>query len=579
MPRVPAYQRQVEQSRLPDARLNPSAPAGAFDGAELPSLEGVRQVAAKMYEEEREKADQLAVLNADRDLAFLEASLLYDQKTGALNTTGQEAFDIPERVQEAWKKGSSDIAQRLTNDRQRLAFQRSLNNREYDVQVAVQRHVSRERERYDTETTESFLAIEREAALVNYQDPSRIGLSIERQVAAITDYASRTGKSAEWKDKEVAKTVSQTHAGVVGRFLATGDDRLASEYYKTNKAAIRGEEATELEQALEEGSVRGESQRQADAIVTRHGSRARALEAVREIADPKVRDMAEQRVNQHFNTVRAIQQEEQNDLYLQATNMMDGSPGRPARDVIPSHIWTKLDLSMRTALERRSETSLRNNDPLWLMFLDLRPQELGAMDRSTFESKYWSHFDMPTRRRAEQEWSDARDMVASGRFDDPKHVATLTFRNIVGNALKTAGFISASKTFSDYTGTEAALYTQFESEAATAVEQYEIAKYGGQRRATTQEVQEIVDDLITQKVFVAKAWSRDPAKPAVAVAQDERGKAYVPLKDIPPDRLAEIRGLMMANGIRINNRNIERAYGAYLVNDVVRFKELTGIKE
>jgi hypothetical protein len=93
MPTVPRYEQRVGQAALPNARVSTNAPIEAFGGGQ--GLQQVAQAAQETLEivrKEREKADQLAVLEADTKAARLKTSLFFDPKTGAMTRKGKDAF-------------------------------------------------------------------------------------------------------------------------------------------------------------------------------------------------------------------------------------------------------------------------------------------------------------------------------------------------------------------------------------------------------------------------------------------------------------------------------------------------------
>ncbi len=106
MPIVPRYPvPQVETAPLPAARVSADAPAAAFGVPAAPDLSGVQRVFAQIVEEERQKADQLAVLDADNQLAQLGTDL----ETRALSRRGKEAFGALGETADEWQRRTAEI--------------------------------------------------------------------------------------------------------------------------------------------------------------------------------------------------------------------------------------------------------------------------------------------------------------------------------------------------------------------------------------------------------------------------------------------------------------------------------------
>lgn len=577
MPVVPRASLPTQTAPLSQGRLSASTLDAAFAPPQSIDLSGVTKVAATIHDDNLQKGNQIAVMDADAQLSRFETDLLYDPKTGLLNKRGKDAFGIPEQADDAWQKRVSEIQKNLGNPDQQLAFEKMASQRGVDLHAAVQRHVAGEMKSYDDETTKSYVAGEQDAALVNYQDPKRVQLSIDRQKDALRLFAQRNGMPQEWLDAQLQDVSSKTHTRILDRMLANGNDQQATEYYAKVKDQIFGADTVSVEKALDEGSTRGESQKQADKIVAGTTSRADALKQADLIKDPKVRDLTRARVNQHFDEVRAIQRETQDQLYLTATNILDARPGQPARSIIPPSIWSKLELNQREALERRSEGGNGPNDNhRWLAFLDMRPTDLGKMSQAQFESEYWGHFDGPHRERAAAQWAAARDAVQNGKYNQPKLAATITFKDRLSNTLHTSGLID-DKPLLKLPKDQRQMYLQLETEAAHQIEEYEMTQLGGKRHATGDEMQQILDNIVKKRVFIDKNWIQsDPEKIASLVTQDEKGKAYVPYDKVPSDSRAAIENILKSRGRRITKDVIERAYAARVLDDFGLFDSIIG---
>jgi hypothetical protein len=578
MPTVPTYSApQVERTGLPSARRSPNTPAGAFGGGPVgPDLSGVIQVVDRITERAKQHADQLAVLDADEQLSRLETELLYNPETGALNKRGKDAFETPETVRAEWEKRVGELQGTLNNETQRLAVRRMASQRGGDIDRALQRHVAGEMKAYDDTKTEEYLKSEQAAATVNFQDPERVRAAILRQQDALRKHAARNGLPKEWVDRRVGEAASDTHLAVIDRMLNNGLDTAAKDYYAAHKAEVSGEDVAKVEKALQEGTLRGESQRAADVILTKHKDRQAAVAAAEKISKPELRDATVERVRRHFSEQREAMHARQEQLYLHSANLLDAAPGRPAREVIPSGIWSQLTVEMRNSLERRGEDP-KNDDRQWLIFLDVGPKGWAAMSRAQFESVYWSRFDRGHRSRAEELWLAARNAGSKAADADPQVSATLTNREQIDNVIRGAGFVPHGVTPQKMKPEEAKFYTDFETEAARRILQFELGDLQGKRRANVDEVRKILDDMVIRKVFIDKNWFRDdPQRPASVVPQNERGEAYVPYEQIPPSDRNAIENDLKRNGKRVTRDLVQKIQAAFLMNDLARVQQLVG---
>jgi hypothetical protein len=580
MPTVPTYGGpKVDRAALPGFRVSTGAPSEAFQPAGPIDTRAVQQVLGDYIADHKKKADTLAVTDAESQLADAETTLLYDPKTGYLNRHGKDSFTIGQEFDETWQQKVSDISSSLGNDDQKAAFSVASKQRHSDVNRVIQHHVSNEIANYDNQTTESAVSNERNTAIASYNDPERIDLAIQRQAKWLTERGRRLGEPEEQIAEQINQAVSQTHVGVISRMLANEEDLNAKAYYDKHKIEISGADTVNVEKSLEEGSARGESQRQADAIVRKYPDRQTALDQVGKIKDPKVRDMTEERVNAFFSRKRQALTEMREDLYMQSTNLIDAHSGTPARTVVPPHIWSKLTLEQRNALENRAEGGdMPNNDKVWLEFLDLRPSLLGQMSQAEFETKYWSHLDRAHRERAASQWSVARDAIEKGHAKNAQLSSTLDFNKRVALTLRNSGFISATKPIGKLNPEQAQLYSHFEQEAAARIEDFELTQLQGKRKTTGAEKQKIMDELLVNKVFLDKSFRADPEVPLFYVQEEQQNQAYVPLDKIPQSDIDYIKGLIRRSGTPLTNDKIQRAFAATKFNNRPLFDSIINEK-
>jgi len=353
MPTVPLVrERTVDTQPVSGPRVSSSAPLSAFGGGD--ALESTNQATQgftnnmmKLALEQKQKADQVVVLDGDNQMANAENFILRDPEKGALNKRGKDAFGVPDMVNEQWNKSVDEIEGKMSNAEQKAAFRRMAIARKADIDKLVQSHVSNEFQKYDTESTNSFIDNEANAATLNYTDPQRINLAIMRQQGAILDFAKRNGQSSEWVQNKTAETISKTQASVINRMLANGQDIIAKDYYEKNKGMIDGDTAVLIEKNLEEGTLRGESQRASDKIISEYNDLAAAREAVRDIKDPKLRDAVDERVQKEFQFREKQLKMNREQMFLDAANTVESTK---SIDSVTPDKWNLLLPNQREAL-------------------------------------------------------------------------------------------------------------------------------------------------------------------------------------------------------------------------------------
>lgn len=600
MPRVPRRNpNPLNTAPLPAQRTPISGPRRVV---ETPDIGPLDRSVNRFIEQERERADRVILLEADNKMATLDTDL----RTKAGQRRGKNALNVTAEIKADWQKGVGDIEGGLTNDRQLEMFRNRAAVRFQSLYDASERHASSELTRFENEQSEAALANRFNSALENFGDVEEVSRAAVESLAILNDQARANGWSPEVLQERKANALSRIHTGVVARFLMADRDEDARAYLDRAKGQISGEHLARVEEAVQESSFRGLSQRKADEIVDAAASWTEAQALVRAIEDPKLRDHVQDRVNAALNQRKEVEREKQESGYLRATNLVDENPGKPVRAAVPSLIWTTLSLEQRRALENRAR-SVTHDDRAWLSFLELSPQETGKLTRAQFETRYWSKFDPDHRDRAAQYWAEAVDGVRSGKFD-PKFTATLTFKQRLDNAVRGGAYplipprVSAAK----MTESQAKTYNALENAAAGQLNELEI-RTG--RPATPKEVQQIIDSVVMDWVFVRRdrgyALQRalttsnpaesfrafqevtdvsrgeivnrilgkkvpDRRKLAAELTDDERKAAYVPFFQIPREERAAIIRHATAQGRQWTEEMVEDVYGAVRLGDRAR---------
>ncbi len=560
MPVVPRYNRDpVQQAALPNIRPGVDAPIEAFGGGHA-NQQVFSQVTA-IAQKAKNDADQLAVLDADRKLSEVETRLLYDPQSGAINKKGKDAFGAHEEVMRNLETEVQSIEGELRNETQRMAFRRSLVSRQVNIDRQLQRHVSTEIQRYDNETTESYLANERDAAVANYHDPERVNLSVERQRAAIQDHANRNGLPPEWVENKLKDSTSKTHGSVISRMLANGQDLDAKKYYDAHKDLFTGADAAAIEKDLEEGSLRGESQRQSDLIFEKFGSSmSTAMDKAREIEDPKLRDEVTSRLKDRFQMREVERRQSVENLHKSATDIIDRTGNI---DEIPTDQWKQFSLSERSALKNYARARREGIEPetKWDLYYDLKTQASTPALRSKFlQTNLYEH--RPD--FANAEFKELVNLQTSLRSGDDKAAKDLdgfrTDQMIVNDALRAAGFDTSPKPGKK----DAEAVNKFRRAVDEHLKQLQ-SRTG--RKATNQEVQEIVDNLMVKGV-TEKGLIWDTTKRLFELGPQDQFE--IDPDDIPAGERAKIEEALRRRGIAVNNQKIVDLYTRKLSGMVKR---------
>ena len=521
MPDIPGYDSpKVAERGYAPARISEQAPLEAFGGGAAAAgvsraARGLVDVAVDIGAKERENANQLAVLDADRRSSELETGVLYapatlsdgkpNPKRGALTVQGKEAFGLPDTVMAEYDKESAKIEASLSNRQQKEAFRRLAQTRRLEVDRQLQRHVSQQIKKFDDDTVEAYLTNERNAAASNFGDPDRIGLAIALQRGAIADYAGRNGLPAEWIQAKGRDAESRTHIGVIDRMIATENYDGAKEYYAANKDGVAGLDAAGVEKAI-----------------------------------------------------KAADRARQDELFLEATNIVDRNRGQAPKDIVPG--WERLSLNERRALEARTK-EVDNDDALWLSMNAMTAREVAAIDAVKFNTEYWPRLDTSHRERALELWKSARSGKGEAEFNSLR-----SDHELVLDSLRSAKVVPDGK----LEGENAAKARAFEDNVDAA---FKVYFHQTGKNPNDEQKQKIVHNLLLKKVFVDRSWTVDKPEPAAALSPEDLKKAYTPLSEIPARDRLQLVSLARAQGrirpdvpderaVVLLKKRIERAYAA-----------------
>lgn len=543
MPTVPKYEQQVSQQATPDVRLPTSTPSGAF-GLGPQSQQARSEVlnttskVQKMFDEEKKKADDVAFMSADLQASKAQT----DIEVGIRARKGEDAFSSSKWAEQEWKDKTSEIYERANNSAQRARIQRSLNQRAAGIYKAAQVHQQNEIVNYTKEQTQAYVEAERASAVENYQDPAKVGTSLERQKAALSQILSNLGVS---KDSPAGKqvfeeAVSQTHSQVINRMLADGNDQQARAYFKANKKDISTKFYDKLKSSLEEGSLRGESQRRSDAIVAKADGMGDALDKARAITDPKLRDETQARVKNYYALESAAHEEDQKNIFERSSRIIDDAE-YPTKDMIPPADWNELDAKRRKALLSRIKakaeglpirTNLKDYQALSKMAQDNRTaflkEDILKYQLSEADAKKWLD-----RQKAAKE---GNTKLLDGFLSD-KQVASQLLRDV--------GIDPKKKNQAD-------TVALFERKLDELAQQF--AEENG-RRPTNRELRGIAEPLLIEGTVDGFLFFNDDKR----AFELEEGEAFETIT-IPDGERPKIIEALRAMGMKATDENISDLY-------------------
>ena len=564
MPTVPRQEdRLVRDAAVPSVRISPSADATSFGGgpgltqmgnAAAGLLKGVGDIAA----EEVRKADELAVLEMDRDLSQLENDLQYNQETGAMGKRGRDVFTLSDDVAKRWEKGVAEIGKRAKTPTQREEFEGRVMRRWDSLNGNVQRHVASQIRAYDDEVTDSFIQSERNAAVSNYLDPDRVALSIESQIAEIEKYGARNGLTmADPQLKEKAdEAVSKTHVGVISRMLSQpGQETSAKGYFLANRSELLPDDRIKIESAVKEGTLRGESQARTDAIIKKDKTWKDRIASAKKIEDPELRDEVERRVKVEMAAQQAIERQDREDIFSQALNIVESSK---SIDSVPPDMISSMDISDRKALRNYADTLAEGKKPVtnWGEYYRLRQMATSPDQRQNFlDENMMAYRGSLSDTEFKELVSLQADMRNGGKNSERVLDGFRSKDSIVNDALRGIGVDPSPKEGSDDAG-KVAMFRKAVDDSVMAFQERT------KRKADNKEVQEIVDTLAIKGIIEDKFLWFDKSKRFYELEDGDSFKIKV--DDIPSDQRRLLEEALIQRGEEPSEDNIEKYYASYL---------------
>lgn len=590
MPRVTNYSgQQVEARPLPNARLTAAPDIGSAGAVGNQLL----RAGAEMYADEVRKQDEIAVLEADRKMSEWETKRLYDPQGGALTRRGKDAFGLPDQVGQELDETIGQIRGSLSNERQRMAFDRRAIARKTDINTALSKHVFSEIRKHDDAETENYIANSRQAAVLNYSNLERVGLEIERQRAAVIDYASRNGLGAEYVKQKIAQVHSDTHVNVIDRMLANGQDQGAKAYFDSVRTDIAGSDITKVEAKMQTALTEGAAMRSADDVWKTQGPKSDTdpvnidtmAEALKEKhgGEPGVLKAAIAALKERAALHNAAQKERAEasagavwKAVADGANLatvtrspqflnMPGAEQARVRDYIVRQAEHNSDRAYmlgqraRTAREQAETDASKANFSAYLRYSNVAT--LDAMSEDQIIAK------LPElgRTLTGQLMEKKRSIV---KGEEAMREATID-EQLFNTVAEGAGLrpFDTKKSENDRSD-----MGRLKNAVEMAIDQEQRATG---KKLPRERKQAIMQEIVDRKVKL-DVWGRDPDRISALVKTDEREKAYVPIDSVPRQTVTEALNYLRSTGKLPANLSeaqalerfrprIERAYAARLM--------------
>lgn len=553
MPIVPQYDKQIREAASPNVKIASLADVESFGGGQ--SLQNVSNAFISYIEEEKRKADDIATTEAYTKAITAKNNLLNDPNSGLVTIKGKNAIGAAEKYQNMFNEQMDAIEKTLTNSSQKEVFSKIRMKHAADFNNDLQKHVYYQTQEYDNETTKAAIEAAKNDAILNYQNKDAIINSKTVQIAAIEAYGERNGVPKEAIELQKKEAISQIHDGILERMINNNEDLLAKAYFEEAKKEMLSDTIIKYEKLVTAASSRAEAQNYEDTIINMGKSYADSLEEARKIQNPEIRDDVVSRIKRRFQEIKNIEEEKKEQNFKKAADILEKTK---SRFKIPLNIWESLSISEKEAIEKRERQLIEGVPTKTDYKIYDKLSRAAANDANNFSRMNILQY------RSKLSDSDLEKFIDLQRSIREKK----TGWDVKQDGFRTEYQIASG--MADKLNIDDKNKSDFYSDIENAKREF-ISK--NKREPLRMEFTKIVDDIAINKVFVRK-FGFDPEKSVYALNEDEKSNAYVPIENIPQSAIDEIKEQAKSRKVKLTTNKVEEIYGAMLLNDDARLKEL-----
>jgi hypothetical protein len=553
--------RQASTAPLPGARRTAAATA-ISEGAGVAQARADRartigavgaqigRIGATLYEqiqaEEKEKADQTALLKASNRISTWKNQRFLDPNEGAFTKKGEAAQPLPEQLRSEYQQLVSEVTHDLTPDQQR-AFEKVQSQEWQQIDLQVRRHVFEQMQTFKAGELKTAIDNHVASAQANYADPKLVGLDMQKAIDALRVNGPQMGMGPEQLEAAEREIRSKTHVGVVNNLLANEKEKAAEIYFDAVKGQIDGDVLDDVQRAIAAGSDKRQAQDAFDEILAGGGTFKAMREKARGLEDTDVRDMVEAYLDREEARVDRETRTAHADLLRGAYDAVDQ---RGLRGIPPS-TWSNLDGDERRSLQiyaiaRAEGVPIKTDQAVFYRYMRMAADDPGTFVKANVLGDKHRLSDSDFQQLAGLQVSIANgDRVAAGKLLDDYR----TENQVIAAALTSAG-IDPSPSM-DKEPERAAAVARLQRMVADRAQSLQTLTG---KKATNKDVQGIVDDILGQTVETPGSWW--------ALWQNAGKKRVVEMafEDIPDADVEKVRTFLKAQGVPDTDDNILAYY-------------------
>lgn len=512
MPTVRRATRQVDLGALPSGyKQAAETPASMGAGVQAAKADTARTIGdfggmvarigveryTKIQDEAKQQADQTALLAASNQLSDWKNQALFDPEHGAFTKQGKDAMPLPEQIKTGFDQATGAIEKGLASDEQRLAFARLKSQEWQSVDLQVRRHVSGEMQQYQAGELKGLVENSINSAIQNAADPKMVDVELTKAVSAIQTNGPHLGLGPAAIQAQVAAVQSQTHVGVIHQLLAREKTQEAQIYFDAKKSQIAGDKQDDLVKALDEGTLRGQGQKQSDAIILAGGTLTEQREKAKAIDNPKLRDEVTSRLEHNAAvTDRAQAEAEQADM-KHAYDILDHTANIAK---IPPALWTSFTGPERAGMTAYARMKAKGEP------VETDPATFyGLMQKAGDDPAAFAKENLLAYRHKldESDFKQLAGLQLSVKNSDRK-----ASENVLGEFRTRGQLLDDTLTLHgiDPTAKPNTPEGQSIAQLRRMVDQRVETLQGGGKKATNQDIQSEIDGLLSQSVMIPGSW-------------------------------------------------------------------------
>lgn len=269
MARVPVYEGLTQTLAPQRANFQSTASPDAF-GASIARgagalAQGVDR-ASDALQLLQDKEDEAIVKERVNALQDWRRDALYNPENGFLNTQGQDAVNRRGEFEQSVFDSRSNIGNGLTG-RQRELFDGAADQLEDQTLNATIQHTSQQRKVWINDASAARIQTFADDAVVAFADDRMVAQSIAGGGREIMEQAALNG----WDDATTQRKLEEYQSAVLKNVILrrTQDDPLAAQrYFEANRDRLTGQNAYELEVAMESEVLKARTVQEADRILS-----------------------------------------------------------------------------------------------------------------------------------------------------------------------------------------------------------------------------------------------------------------------------------------------------------------------